>query len=205
MVTDSYYTLQQPAEAEITIKKSRFIATVAPVEDEEAAEKFIKLISEKHKDATHNVFAYVINEQKQRFSDDGEPSGTAGKPVLEVINRKGLVKTAVVVTRYYGGILLGAGGLVRAYSQAANLGLEKAGIVERVRHQKIIITMDYQWLGLVKREVENCDAKDIKLDYGQQVKLQALVIPPLVPGLISRLTEATAAQITIEQAGFFYV
>lgn len=201
----SYYTLKQKATAEIVIKKSRFIASVAPVASEEQGINFVNDIRNQHCNATHNVFAYVINEQLQRFSDDGEPSGTAGRPTLEVINRKGLIQTAVVVTRYYGGILLGAGGLVRAYSDAANAGIAAAGIVERVLHRQLQITADYQWLGLVKRELENIKAVDIQVSYGQRVQFTAHLRPELIENFSQRLIEATAAQVSIATGEFTYI
>lgn len=203
-MTNSFFTVKEPAEAEIIIKKSRFIAAVMPVETAAAADQFVKTISKKHQTATHNVFAYVINEQSQRFSDDGEPAGTAGKPVLEVISRKNLTKTAIVVTRYYGGILLGAGGLIRAYSDAAKEGIAKAGIVERILHQKLIITLDYQWLGLVKRELEKANGKKIEINYDRQVNLSVLLPPATAQNITNRLIEATGAQINIEKGELIY-
>ncbi len=203
-MTNSFFTVKEPAEAEIIIKKSRFIAAVMPVETAATADQFVKTISKKHQTATHNVFAYVINEQSQRFSDDGEPAGTAGKPVLEVISRKNLTKTAIVVTRYYGGILLGAGGLIRAYSDAAKEGIAKAGIVERILHQKLIITLDYQWLGLVKRELEKANGKKIEINYDRQVNLSVLLPPATAQNITNRLIEATGAQINIEKGELIY-
>lgn len=202
---ESFYTLEQSAITEIVIRKSRFIASVAPVANEEQAVTFVNEVRNQHSNATHNVFAYVINEQVQRFSDDGEPSGTAGRPTLELINRKGLVKTSVVVTRYYGGILLGAGGLVRAYSEAAAAGIDAAGIVERILHQQIQITADYQWLGLVKRELENINAIDTQITYDQRVQITCHLKPELIQTISTRLIEATAAQINITTGDFRYI
>ncbi|MBM7855664.1 putative YigZ family protein [Desulfohalotomaculum tongense] len=202
---NSYLTLQQPVQTEIIIKKSRFITSASPVDNEDEANAFIEQIRTEHSTATHNVFAYVINEQVQRFSDDGEPSGTAGRPVLEVINRKGLSKTALVVTRYFGGIMLGAGGLVRAYSEAAVKGIETAGIVEKLLHRQLNITMDYHWIGLVKREVENAGAKQLHIQYLQQVKMQFYLLPDAAKSLTQKLIEATAAQINIEEGPLSYI
>src|SRR5699024_4890875 len=119
---------------EIIINKSRFIGYASPVESEKSAQEFIDTIKQKHKDATHNVFAYIIGQNKniQRYSDDGEPSGTAGIPILEMMKKEDLTDTVIVVTRYFGGIKLGAGGLVRAYIKGAKCGLESANIVEKV-------------------------------------------------------------------------
>ena len=201
----NFYTLGQSAITEIMIKKSRFIASVAPVASEEQGVNFVKKVRDKHNNATHNVFAYVINEQVQRFSDDGEPSGTAGKPIMEVINRKGLVQTAVVVTRYYGGILLGAGGLVRAYSESAVAGIDTAGIVEKILHQQLQVTADYQWLGLVKRELESIGAMNTEITYDQRVQITCYIRPDLLQTISTRLTDATAAQVNIIKGNFNYL
>ena len=127
----AFLTLAGPAAAELVEKKSRFIGYAAPVADEAAALAFVQEIKARHRDATHNCYAYQAgdNDQFQRSSDDGEPSGTAGRPILEVIRGRGLKNTAVVVTRYFGGILLGTGGLVRAYGAAAKQALEAAVLV----------------------------------------------------------------------------
>lgn len=193
----SFFTLAKPAVTEIIIRKSRFITSVAPVIDEEQAISFVDKAQTKHSNATHNVFGYVVNEQLQRFSDDGEPSGTAGKPVLELINRKGLIQTTIVVTRYYGGVQLGAGGLIRAYSEAAATGIEAAGIVEKIPHRQVQIVLDYQWLGLVKRQLEHSNAMDTQFDYGQKVKVTCFVRPDLISTIKIRLTDGTAAQVGI--------
>ena len=128
-----YRTVGKSGEAELVIEKSQFISYAAPAATEEEALEFIQAIKKKHRDATHNVPAYVIGENNdiQRFSDDGEPSGTAGVPMLEVLKKEDLRDTVLVVTRYFGGIKLGTGGLVRAYTKAAKLALEAAGIVTR--------------------------------------------------------------------------
>ncbi|MTI81913.1 MAG: YigZ family protein [Firmicutes bacterium] len=204
-MSSSFLTLEETAQAEITIKKSRFITSAAPINTQEEAEEFIKQISSKHNNATHNVFAYVINEQIQRYSDDGEPSGTAGKPILEVINRKGLVKTVLVVTRYFGGIMLGAGGLVRAYSEAAVKGVETARIAERKLHSQIFVTMNYHLMGVVKREVEKADSKKIKIDYGEQVKMNFYLQPQEAQDLINKLVDVTAAKINVKEGKQSYI
>lgn len=136
--------LKEYAEDSFTEKKSEFISYVRRVEDEAQAKEFIESVKTKHKDATHNVYAYVLKDTGiARFSDDGEPSGTAGMPVLEVIKREGLSGVCVVVTRYFGGILLGAGGLVRAYAKAAKLGLDKAGTAEFTEHTAFCVSVGY--------------------------------------------------------------
>lgn len=143
-----YRTLRKQAQCEYEIKHSRFIATVCPVTTREEAEQFIAAVSKKYWDATHNVYAYVLRDgQQRRYSDDGEPQGTAGMPVLDVLLKSQLVDCAVVVTRYFGGIMLGAGGLVRAYSHSASLGVNEGGIVERDLCKRCSITCDYTFYG----------------------------------------------------------
>ncbi|WP_031515031.1 YigZ family protein [Desulfofalx alkaliphila] len=200
-----YVMLCKPNRSEIVIKKSRFIASVSPVNNEEEAANFIQQIKEEHKQATHNVFAYVINEQIQRYSDDGEPSGTAGRPVLEVINNKGLVKTAVVVTRYFGGIMLGAGGLVRAYTEAAVLGIEEAGIAVKTLHQQLHITVDYNLFGLVKKIIEQNQGRHVEIAYEQHVKISAYFLSKVAQSITRELIDATAAQVTIEKGKETYI
>ncbi|MDP4120153.1 MAG: YigZ family protein [Bacillota bacterium] len=141
--TDSYLTLKTEAEAVFVEQRSKFIATARPVENAEEAEAFISRMKPNYKDATHNVWAYFIDDGNMRASDDGEPSGTAGVPVLQVLKAGRIFKSAIVVTRYFGGILLGAGGLVRAYSAAAKLGVEAAGIVTMTLCERFTVTVDY--------------------------------------------------------------
>lgn len=145
---DEYQTLRTPASEEFTEKRSRFIGHSQPVSTQEEAIAFIDGIKTKHRDATHNVFAYLLRKgQLERYSDDGEPQGTAGIPVLDVLRKRGVVDCAVVVTRYFGGVLLGAGGLVRAYSHAAALALDAAGIVTMAHCTILEISCDYSFYG----------------------------------------------------------
>lgn len=150
-----YYTVKQRGVDEITIQKSRFIANVKRVESEEEAQDFIQSIKKEHRDATHNCSAYIIGETDhiQKANDDGEPSGTAGVPILEVLKKKGLKDTAVVVTRYFGGIKLGAGGLIRAYGSATTQGIKTTGIVRREHMQGISVTVEYPLLGKLENEI----------------------------------------------------
>lgn len=144
-----YRTIKSYGEDEIIIKKSRFIGYAKPIESEEEALEFIEEISKKHRDATHNVYAYVLGPDSniQRFNDDGEPSGTAGIPILEVIKKEELRNVVVVVTRYFGGIKLGGGGLIRAYTKGGKIGLDGAKIVDMVLHRRIGIRIDYTLYG----------------------------------------------------------
>jgi uncharacterized YigZ family protein len=151
----NYKSVHKFGRDEIIINKSRFIGTAAPVSSEEEAIEFVEKIKKEFKDATHNVYAYVIgkNSGLQRFSDDGEPSGTAGMPVLNVINQENLKNAAVVVTRYFGGILLGTGGLVRAYTKGAKIGLESGIIVEKNLYYDASFKIDYTLLGRADNEL----------------------------------------------------
>ena len=144
-----YSTIQKEGQAELIIEKSRFIGYVKPVETRGEADAFIKEIKARHRDATHNVPAFVIGEkfQQQWASDDGEPQGTSGVPMLQMMVKEGITNVAVVVTRYFGGIKLGTGGLVRAYTNTAKAALEDAGI-HQVKDQTVIVaSMDYTHLG----------------------------------------------------------
>ena len=149
----SYKTVARSATATMIERKSKFIATVRPVKTEAQALDLIAEMKSKYYDATHNVYAYIIGEGNiMRYSDDGEPSGTAGVPVLEVMRKEGLIDTAVVVTRYFGGILLGGGGLVRAYGASAKLGLDEAKIVTRTLCDLVEVSCDYTLFGKVQYE-----------------------------------------------------
>ena len=145
---NSYKTIDKENSDEYIVKKSRFIGYVKPVSTKEEALDFIQGISKKHWDATHNVYAYILREEGiKKFSDDGEPQGTAGMPVLDVLEKNGLTDCAVVVTRYFGGIMLGAGGLVRAYSHTASLAVNAGGVVTRTLCIKAKIECDYNFYG----------------------------------------------------------
>lgn len=154
-----YKTIYEFGSDETIIEKSTFIGYALPVETEEEAIDFIKEIKVKHKDATHNVWAYIIgkNMEIQRYSDDGEPSGTAGIPALEVLKKEELKNLVVVITRYFGGIKLGAGGLVRAYIKGCKIGIESAKIVSKIPYTKLKIKIDYSLLGKVQNYLMNND------------------------------------------------
>ena len=172
-----YKTILNTAEAEFEEKKSRFIANVRPVTCEEEALKFLETMRAKYWNATHNVYAYSINNGTlvQRYSDDGEPSGTAGMPALEVIKRMSLQDVIVVVTRYFGGTLLGASGLIRAYSKSASLGLEAAEIVTCKLCYNLNIIIEYTIFGRLQNMLisNNNIIKDIR--YEQDVELCVLI------------------------------
>ncbi|MER2261242.1 MAG: YigZ family protein [Psychrobacillus sp.] len=154
---NNYQTIKGYGESEIIIQKSRFITYTQRAETEVEAQDFINNIKQKHKDANHNCSAYIIGEHDhiQKANDDGEPSGTAGVPMLEVLKKRGLKDTVVVVTRYFGGIKLGGGGLIRAYSKATTEAIEAAGEVECQLHHLMKISIDYTWLGKMENEIRN--------------------------------------------------
>ncbi len=172
-----YKTILEQAEAEISEKKSRFIATVRPVKTEEEARAFIEEMKKKYWDATHNVFAYQIGERNeiQRFSDDGEPQGTAGMPILNVLKGEDIKDTAIVVTRYFGGTLLGTGGLVRAYGKSAKEGLLAAGIAELVLYGRYHVTVPYTESGKVQYEILQAGHVLHDTIYTDQVQFVVLV------------------------------
>ena len=194
-----YRTVAQEVSSEIVIKKSKFIAHVKPVADEAAANEFIRQISKIHREATHNVYAYRISEQQEKCSDDGEPSGTAGRPVLNVIKGENLYNTVVVVTRYYGGIMLGAGGLVRAYSQSASQGVGEAGIITRVLCQRLRVTFMMPLFGIVKKVIENSGARITDVQVTDKGIIVARLPVTEIDGLIAAVVEASAGKATIEQ------
>ncbi|WP_163970559.1 YigZ family protein [Oceanobacillus halotolerans] len=173
----SYYTVKPEGSDEIVIQKSRFIGYVKRVETEEEAQAFIQSIKKKHHDATHNCSAYMIGEQNQiqKANDDGEPSGTAGVPILEVLKKQDLKDTAIVVTRYFGGIKLGAGGLIRAYGSATSQAIKTTGIVKRQLMQGISITVDYPLLGKLENVLRNSDHVLDSINYLEQVEFRVYV------------------------------
>lgn len=168
-----YRTVKGAGETEIVIKKSRFIARVTRAETEQEALDFIAEVKKAHHSATHNCSAYLIGEhdEVQKANDDGEPSGTAGFPMLDVLKKQGLKDTAVVVTRYFGGIKLGGGGLIRAYGSAVSEVLKSTGTVERRLHLLMKATVDYTWLGKVENEVRLSPYPLDHMDYADEVSL----------------------------------
>ena len=181
--------------AEYEIKKSRFIAHVKHVETEESAREFLQAIRKKYFDATHNCSAWILGEggNLQKSNDDGEPGGTAGNPILETIKKNELTNTAVVVTRYFGGIKLGAGGLIRAYSHTAALGLDAAKILRMTTFQKISLTLEYNFLAMVENFLRKKNIRVESSDYADVVTLNILILPAQVENFLIDLTDLTAA------------
>lgn len=195
--TLNYKTVAQEAAAETVIEKSRFIGYVKPVKTEEEAQAFIAQIKKKHWDATHNVPVYVLGPDyhAQKFSDDGEPQGTAGLPVLSMLKNEGITDVVVVMTRYFGGIKLGTGGLVRAYTQCAQQGLEAAGILEMILHRQVDVTVDYTLLGKVQNYLAG--RPEVRLAetlYTDHVTLALQVLPQDEAAVQEDLVNLTNAQ-----------
>lgn len=201
MVKD-YKTVLQPGTDEITEKKSRFIGYICHAETEAEANAFVQEIKKKHYDARHNCFAYVLGEQQStlKFSDDGEPGGTAGKPILEVINGAGLCDVCIVVTRYFGGTLLGTGGLVRAYTDAAKACIRATEIVKKQLVIPVDALVNYNDLGKVQYLLNSENIKIIDSDYGENVRLKVEIPYDDYNRIEKLLVEATGARILIDKS-----
>ncbi|MFJ5759618.1 YigZ family protein [Neobacillus sp. NPDC093182] len=203
-----YFTVRKEvSEHEIVIQKSRFIAHIKRAENEGEAQEFIQTLKKKYWDATHNCSAYLIgeNDQIQKANDDGEPSGTAGVPILEVLKKKKLKDTVVVITRYFGGIKLGAGGLIRAYGKATSEGLETAGIVERRLVQVIHVKIDYTWLGKVEKELRESEYIIKEIHYLDIVEVEVYVNEDQVTVFVDWLTELTNGQADLNKGQTDYL
>lgn len=197
-----YTTLEREASAEFIERKSVFIGYARPVKSEAEAVEFIATIRKKHSDATHNVYAYVISGgSTARFSDDGEPSGTAGMPVLDVIKKSGVTDCCVVVTRYFGGILLGAGGLVRAYATGAKIALEAAHIVTYEAYTEFLIKCDYSSYQKINFELSKYNILTDSSDFGSDVVLRLGIKSTLFEEFSSKLAEMFAGRIIPEITG----
>ena len=167
-------TIKKSAEAEIIEKKSKFIGEVFYIETVQEAEEKLREINKKYHDAKHHCFAYRVMEQEkiiEKCSDDGEPSGTAGAPMLQIISKNDLINVIVIVTRYFGGILLGTGGLVRAYSKATSDSLEKAEIVEIKKGERIELTISYKDLQFIKYYCTKNDIKIVNTEFSEEPKV----------------------------------
>ncbi len=200
-----YNTIKNQADAEMVEKRSRFIATVKPVKSEEEALEFLASLRQKYWDAKHNVYAYIIRENNiQRYSDDGEPAGTAGVPVLDYLKKQDLHDLIVVVTRYFGGILLGTGGLVRAYSKSAKLGVEAAGMLEMLRCTSVTVECDYTLLGIIQNEISKFDLIKEEIIYTDKVKIPLYIPSENTEAFIKKITSATnaSAKITVGDTAF---
>ncbi|WP_099203326.1 YigZ family protein [Miniphocaeibacter massiliensis] len=195
----SYNSILKKEIIETEIKKSRFIGYSCPVETEEEALKFVEYIKSENPQARHNCFAYIIGEKKltQRYSDDGEPSGTAGIPILDIIKKKDITDICIVVTRYFGGILLGAGGLIRAYSNAANDVVNKSIIVEKKYFSSFTLKIDYNSYGRILNYLEENGVYIKNKQYEEDVSLNVFIEEEKEENLRKNLLDLTSGNIQI--------
>ncbi len=197
-MSEAYCTLHKEAQDEFTEKRSRFIGYAAPVMTEDEALQFIARIKKQHWDAKHNVYAYVLRDgQIRRYSDDGEPQGTAGVPVLDVLLKRGIEDSVLVVTRYFGGILLGGGGLVRAYGHAASIAVQAAGVEERVLCSETSVICDYAQYGRVQPLVLSHGGVITDTLYEDAVTIRFYIRKPSLPLFEAELTDATAGTVAV--------
>lgn len=196
----NYFTIKGFGESEIILSKSRFLTYVNRAETEKEALLFIDKIKKLHPSATHNCSCYLIgeNDNIQKANDDGEPSGTAGVPMLEVLKKQGLKDTVVVVTRYFGGIKLGGGGLIRAYGKATTEGIDAAQVVQRKLHHLMKVSIDYNWLGKVENEVRGSHYALRDIQYTENVDVFVYVLNDEISTFTDWMTELTNGQAKIQ-------
>ena len=195
-IPHSYITIANEFRTEYIIEKSRFIATIAPVSTEDEAQAFIQRISKEFWDATHNCTAYAIgpHQEQQRSSDNGEPSGTAGKPMLEVLKKTAITNVAVVVTRYFGGIKLGAGGLIRAYSHSVAKAVQEGPKLLIAPRQIVSLTIDYSYFGAVERQLQTLGLP-YQSSFTDTISLEIYVEPSFVSDLETTITNLTGGNL----------
>ena len=203
---EQYKTVLEGGTGEIVEKKSRFIATVRPVKNEEEALAFLEEMRKKYWDARHNCYVYSVGKNREytRCSDDGEPSGTAGRPMLDVILGEDIYNVAAVVTRYFGGILLGTGGLVRAYSAAVQEGLKESLIIEKFLCRRVRMSMDYTMLGKMQYLAAKLNLMILDTLYTEGVEMQLLVPDTQYAAFIKEVTEASNGKVVPESEGLCY-
>lgn len=201
---EEYLVPSQFGEAEFVEKKSRFIGRVWQVETEEEAQEKIRQMKKQHYDATHNCWAYILRDGAVRFSDDGEPGGTAGMPILQVLQKEELYNAVCVVTRYFGGILLGAGGLVRAYTRGAKIAVDAAGRSMKRVWNALYVPCPYPFYERVKLEVDAFGGIVRKADFGSEVDLELLLPEGQTGAFLTRLTDLTAGKVETMELGQEY-
>ena len=202
MKITSYKTTEKEAQDEFVEQRSRFIGYVRPVKTEEEALAFIEEKKKQHWDARHNVYAYVLREGGiQRYSDDGEPHGTAGVPTLDVLLKSGVTDVCVVVTRYFGGILLGAGGLVRAYTKSAKLALDAGGIITMQSCNICSISCDYNMYGKLSGLIPSCSGAIDDTDFGENVTLSFHIAPENYRSFEKQLADISCGSLEAEITG----
>ena len=191
-------------QAEYTDKKSRFIGQVEHVQSVSEAMAFVESVRKKHADATHNVWAYLLADGQLRWSDDGEPGGTSGQPTLNVFRSAGVMDVVCVVTRYFGGVLLGSGGLVRAYSKAASMALEAAGRARMAEWTSVVVECGYAQYERVQRLLEAAGAEEIEGGFAEHVTVSALLPAGAEEPFAGRLTNMTAGSARFTRRGSLY-
>lgn len=196
-----YVTLGKAAESSFTEKKSLFIGNACPVKTEDEAMEFINSIRSKYGDATHNCYAYMLANGSARYSDAGEPQGTAGVPILSVIQKGGFTDACIVVTRYFGGILLGAGGLVRAYSAAARDAVAKAEIVTYAHYTEFLVECSYSDYQKLIPMMEKCNVKDDGTEFTDTVKLRLAAKDADFEVFCSKLSEGFGGRLVSQKTG----
>jgi len=203
----SYKTLHKFGSDEYIVEKSTFIGYAKPINTEQEAIDFVNEIKKKHKDATHNVWAYTVGENMniQRYSDDGEPQGTAGIPTLEVIKKEDLRDVVVVVTRYFGGIKLGAGGLVRAYTKGAKIGIEAGIVIEKVKYTEVRIKIEYTQLGKIQNEIMNLGFTVKDTVYSEDVEIIVYSKVKDVQSLTERMIDITSGTADVSLGDKYYL
>lgn len=200
-----YITVKSPAESSYIEKRSEFIGHISPAETNEDAINFINHIKENNRKARHNVYAYILRDGNiSRYSDDGEPQGTAGIPVLEVLRKNNLTDVCCVVTRYFGGILLGGGGLVRAYSHSTALAIEAAEVLKMYKCSELILSLSYDLYGKITYIFSDYEIKQINLDFSDGVKITARVKSELEKPFCNKLTDITFGKIKINKTAEIY-
>lgn len=184
-------------------KKSKFIAHLKEIESEEDAIVYINALKKEYWDARHNCYAYILGERNeiQRFSDDGEPGGTAGKPILDVIAGSGLRNVVMVVTRYFGGVLLGTGGLVRAYQKSSIDAIERSVVIDKLQGIRINVTTDYTGIGKLQYLVATLEASEMDTEYGENVNMDVIVPADKYNKFVESITETTSGKAVIEKIG----
>lgn len=199
---ESYRTVRKEGCGEYEVKRSRFLCYAAPVRSQDEAAEFIASIKQKHWDARHNCSAYILREGGvKRFSDDGEPQGTAGMPILDVLEKSEVTDVCVVITRYFGGILLGAGGLVRAYSHSAALALEAGEIITMVKCAECELTCDYTLYGRIPALIAEHAGKETGTDFTDSVTVRFRLPEDEVDAFRAQLTEYSSGRYSVSLLG----
>ena len=200
MLSDGFRTIRAEAVGELEEKKSRFIASLVPVSDEEQAIAHINRIKSENRKARHNVYAYILREgNTSRYSDDGEPQGTGGVPVLETLRGAGLTDVCVVVTRYFGGILLGTGGLARAYSGACKEAVDNAQIMEICRCSRFDFDCSYELYGRIGALLPEFGAKVLREDFADNVSMSVIIKSEMAGAFVEKLTNATNGKVAADE------